>query len=302
MTWVASYNANRDEVFADYAMEIPGRSVAAAYLGEFNQMWGSAGRQPRPESARFHTGKTDRLATHDVLVNGNPARVYFSPQTPVVDTIAALARRVEREAAFAVFAFTRDDLADELIAARDRGAAVGGLLDRASAGDTASVYRQLRNAHIPVRVDSSLTVHEKLLVADSSFAVTGSANWSNNANNANDENTLIITDRTLVERLHAEVVRRYVAAGGTWPPGVEETEDDESRRAALEATICRGVLCLPPSALTSRASLFDPTGRAVARLHPGPNDIRHLTPGVYLVLSIGGEPSAVEVGRVVVTR
>ncbi|MBM3315899.1 hypothetical protein FJY71_08720, partial [candidate division WOR-3 bacterium] len=47
--WVASYNPNLDETFADHALEIPGPALCRAYLAEFNQMWGSAGRTPKPD-------------------------------------------------------------------------------------------------------------------------------------------------------------------------------------------------------------------------------------------------------------
>ncbi|MBM3315561.1 hypothetical protein FJY71_06960 [candidate division WOR-3 bacterium] len=50
-------------------------------------------------------------------------------------------------------------------------------------------------------------------------------------------------------------------------------------------SIVRGVLLLPPSPLTLRSSLFDRSGRAVASLCPGPNDVSSLAPGVYFARS-----------------
>jgi hypothetical protein len=71
-------------------------------------------------------------------------------------------------------------------------------------------------------------------------------------------------------------------------------------------TICRGVLLLPSdlSVLTSDFALMDISGRRVLGLHPGENDIRRLSPGVYFVHSepsaAGRQPSAVQ--KVIVTR
>jgi hypothetical protein len=66
------------------------------------------------------------------------------------------------------------------------------------------------------------------------------------------------------------------------------------------ATIVRSVLLLPDAVggewLAGRARLLDISGRKVADLHPGANDVRRLSPGVYFVR----EPSAVN--KVAVTR
>ena len=66
---------------------------------------------------------------------------------------------------------------------------------------------------------------------------------------------------------------------------VEETVNDECRTMNVVLTVTRGVLFLPEA--TSRkpqaASLWDPAGRRAAVLKSGPNDIRHLAPGVYFV-------------------
>jgi hypothetical protein len=84
-------------------------------------------------------------------------------------------------------------------------------------------------------------------------------------------------------------------------PGVEEAENGEVRRVKGGATIVRGVLRLPVSPFTIHSSLFDMTGCQVMALHPGPNDVSGLAPGVYFVRSaVGGQRSAVR--KVVIQR
>jgi hypothetical protein len=74
------------------------------------------------------------------------------------------------------------------------------------------------------------------------------------------------------------------------------------------ATVIRGVLRLPLSPFTVHASLFDVTGRKVMALHPGPNDVSRIAPGVYFVKeqsafsSQHSGRSAVSVRKVVVQR
>jgi hypothetical protein len=51
------------------------------------------------------------------------------------------------------------------------------------------------------------------------------------------------------------------------------------------------------------ASLLDITGRRVMSLQSGPNDIRHLAPGVYFVRpAVSGERLAAGVRKVVIQR
>ena len=93
------------------------------------------------------------------------------------------------------------------------------------------------------------------------------------------------------------VVRDTAAAIGEWrgpcsPPG-------------SSATIIRDVLCLSASSVGRRTSsaLLDISGRKVLDLLPGPNDVRHLAPGVYFVRASSAAssgPSAVT--KVIVTR
>jgi hypothetical protein len=82
-------------------------------------------------------------------------------------------------------------------------------------------------------------------------------------------------------------------------------ERDVAGRSAERScpTIRRGTLTVPhASSLEPRASsLLDAAGRKVLDLHPGPNDVTRLAPGVYFLRSaVGGQPSSVT--KVLLTR
>jgi hypothetical protein len=87
--------------------------------------------------------------------------------------------------------------------------------------------------------------------------------------------------------------------------GIAERPTSPASGPSPTATIVRGVLRI--GAVGSRqntgyrADLLDISGRKVMELHPGPNDVSRLSPGVYFVQSADGdERSAVK--KVVVTR
>ena len=73
------------------------------------------------------------------------------------------------------------------------------------------------------------------------------------------------------------------------PSGVQERETPDAGRIAPIPTIVRGVLELPPgkpgqsTAGQSLVLLLDATGRCIAALHPGRNDMTRFPPGVYFV-------------------
>ena len=74
-----------------------------------------------------------------------------------------------------------------------------------------------------------------------------------------------------------------VSLGMVWSQlvsvGVEEGRPTAHRRQP-SATVARGVLLLQDR---TAAELLDISGRKIMELNPGPNDIRHVAPGVYFV-------------------
>jgi len=96
----------------------------------------------------------------------------------------------------------------------------------------------------------------------------------------------------------------YVAHGAAglrifqyYSTGIEEGKSPTAYRSPLTATIARGVLNLGVDSkqhAAYRAELLDISGRRVLELHPGPNDVSRLSPGVYFVwLADGGKRPAV---------
>jgi hypothetical protein len=81
--------------------------------------------------------------------------------------------------------------------------------------------------------------------------------------------------------------KRNLTAGG-----MEEREKSEVRRVKGGATVIRRVLFLDSTLDTRSSSLLDASGRRVMPLHPGPNDVSSLAPGVYF---IGGSSTVTKV-------
>jgi len=87
---------------------------------------------------------------------------------------------------------------------------------------------------------------------------------------------------------------------------VEESPTPQATSSKPQATILRGALMLEPANRDGRmakGALLDISGRKVLDLHPGANDVRALTPGVYFVRSLfGGERQPPSVTKVIINR
>ena len=83
-------------------------------------------------------------------------------------------------------------------------------------------------------------------------------------------------------------------------PGIAEGLQRTTIGDGLGTTIVRSMFFLPHALA---CPLLDISGRTVMALAPGPNDVRHLAPGVYFIrMASGAERDAPSVTKVVVTR
>ena len=204
-------------------LEINSRALASVYLREFERMWGSSEAEPDPMEARFSGRKQDRDAPYRVPVGSAEIDVFFSPG---YDVIPAITQFVEEQAEesiyFAVFAWSDHpldramkikwegspyDLEGELTGFDLRGTTqfwddwwsasinMRGLTPSQYSDQNPNI--RWRNRPPVYRPNEVRRLHHKYMIIDADTphnptVITGSANWSNNANNINDENSLFI--------------------------------------------------------------------------------------------------------------
>ena len=192
------FDANNLVVMKDQA-------ITRTYRTEFEEMWGSQGAQPDPVNSRTGGAKLDNTP-HLFNIGGVLVECYFSPSDGTQARIDDALRKAQERIRFALFAFTSGTLANALTEMHQAGIHVAGLLDDAEAGST--IMQQLLAAGISVGTDAvdGSQLHHKYALVDPGMAeadpmvITGSHNWSFNADNHNDENTLIIHDHDLAQQ------------------------------------------------------------------------------------------------------
>ena len=221
--WTGSWNAtdpgnNND---AQNVIEIQDKSLANAYTMEFNEMWGSDTDAPDQSNSRFGIRKTDNTP-HRFNIAGTDVELYFDPSDNTTSHIADALNASESSIDIAMLTFTRSDLAQILINKTNSGEKVHIILDNNT--DIGNQFGFMKDNGVDILLKgNSLAglLHHKYAVidADKSSAdqvvITGSHNWTNAAENSNNENTLIIHSRRIANLYLQEFKARYIEAGGT---------------------------------------------------------------------------------------
>jgi len=198
---------NPSNLFNDYnnIIFIQDKAVAKAYTMEFDEMW----------SGTFGENKLDNTP-HKFVVGGSDVEVYFSPSDQTTSQINKVIESVDYTFEFGLLSFTRDDLAQTIIDKNSQfGVSARGIIE--DENSNSSEFANLQNNGVNMRSHMGVTnsFHHKYAIADANMSgsdptvLTGSHNWSNNAENNSDENTLIINDATIANIYLQEFEKRW---------------------------------------------------------------------------------------------
>ncbi len=203
--WTGSMNYSVGAAYRDnnVLLRIRDRAVAENYRREFDEMFSddlfgplSAADTPHPR----------------VAIGGTTVETYFAPDDGVARRLIELIAGARMEVAVLAFTFTSDPLAEALLEAAGRGVSVRAVFERDQAEAAGSDVRRLQQAGLDVRLDNSQgTLHHKLLLIDGRIIATGSYNFTRSAEQANDENLVILDDPAAAALLQAEFKRLYNA-------------------------------------------------------------------------------------------
>lgn len=168
--------------------------------------------------------------------------------------IIALINAAKSRIYFAMYEFTLKDIADALVAAKQRGVEVRGLVD---AGEAAKSYdkpiiAELSAAGIPLETEKHGSgngiMHIKAIVTDQAYAL-GSYNWTHSATTINDELLEIGTDPA-VRQTYENILKRLLdayqgtnaAAGAAAPVSIGTIDYTQAPAHVGEYADVRGTL------------------------------------------------------------
>jgi phosphatidylserine/phosphatidylglycerophosphate/cardiolipin synthase-like enzyme len=134
-------------------------------------------------------------------VSPQSTETYFSPRGGVSARIVQEIERANTSIDVEIYSFTRDEIADALIAAKNRGVTVRILADTSEATIAGSDIARLEAAGIPLKRTNGGgggIMHNKAAIFDRRILLTGSYNWSNAAEQSNDENAIFIRTPSVI--------------------------------------------------------------------------------------------------------
>ena len=98
------------------------------------------------------------------------------------------------------YAFTSLPIAQALVEAFERGVEVKVLIDKSQLNGKYSQLSFLSQKNIPLFIDPAIGIaHNKTMIIDEKFVLTGSFNWTEAAESRNAENILFIEDPSLAQ-------------------------------------------------------------------------------------------------------
>ncbi|MEO5888079.1 MAG: phospholipase D-like domain-containing protein, partial [Anaerolineales bacterium] len=106
-----------------------------------------------------------------------------------------------------------------MIQRSQNGVDVAGVFDKTQSGGQGAEIGTLLCAQVPVRQDGNPQfMHNKIIVVDERFVITGSLNYSTNAETSNDENVIII-DNPDIAKLYMQDFERVWTVATDPEPG-----------------------------------------------------------------------------------
>jgi phosphatidylserine/phosphatidylglycerophosphate/cardiolipin synthase-like enzyme len=157
--------------------------IAYIFEREVQELW----------NGQFGPNAPSTVNNQWAILDGTPVQVLFSAEDHAIQNLIALVKDAKTSIRFLAFSYTDQPLAQAMIDQSKAGLDVQGIFETFGSTSPSSELDAFWCAHIPVRQDgNSSFLHDKIIIIDNSIVVTGSLNFSSNADNENEENVVIL--------------------------------------------------------------------------------------------------------------
>jgi len=238
----------------NHLLRIDNDRVANLFRQEFDYMWGDA---ERGIESKFGLAKPWR-SPETVSWNDTSLTIQFAPtsqkqfwSSTTNGLIAQTVQSATKSIDLALFVFSEQELADVLQIKSQLGVAVRGVFDTSFAYRYysevldmlgLSLYFNCRteannNPWInpldtvgTTQLNSGDKLHHKFTVIDNKILVSGSQNWSQAANQINDEVVIVINDMTVAKHFKREFQRLYSQTSFEVPLKIKQKMQQQSKQ------------------------------------------------------------------------
>jgi phosphatidylserine/phosphatidylglycerophosphate/cardiolipin synthase-like enzyme len=137
--------------------------------------------------------------------------LYFSPKGGCTEAIVAQIEKARASIDVQAYSFTSTEIAKALAEAQLRGVKVRMSLDKQATGEHYSGGTYLADHQVAVWTDGQHPIaHNKVMIIDGSTIITGSFNFTRQAENSNAENLLVITGKPKIAKAYEENFQRHL--------------------------------------------------------------------------------------------
>ena len=207
ITWTGSMNMTYASLCEDLnnMVRIEDPYLAANYDDEFSEMF---------DKGLFSWKSPKNSPTIPAVIDSHSLGVYFSPEDHVQQQLLDLISIAQSSIEFLGYSFTANALADALIEKSKQGVLVRGVMDAVQAGSNIGTeYDHFRQAGLDVRLASTIgAMHDKVFIIDGVMVTVGSYNFTQSAEEDNDENLLIIHNPDITNEYLVEFERIFATA------------------------------------------------------------------------------------------
>ncbi|HBX69958.1 MAG TPA: hypothetical protein DEH25_11435 [Chloroflexi bacterium] len=204
--WTGSTNLTQNGNFRNNNNVIVIRStkVAEMFEREFAEMW---------VDGLHGTKSPSTVDLQSTSIDGTPIQVYFAAEDEAISHLIPLVNGAKKSIRFLAFSFTHDDLGAAMLAQAQAGVDISGIFETRGSETEYSELPAMFCAGLPVRQDGNPgTFHHKVIIIDDEIVITGSLNFSENADSSNDENVVVITNKDIAKLYLQEFDRRWAEA------------------------------------------------------------------------------------------
>lgn len=182
-----SFNPNeKSKSYRNNVVVLHSKQLAKEYSDEFEELW----------KGSFGSGK-----------KGGSKSVFFCPEDNCQKHLLEELEKAETSIYFMVYSFTDNEIAGELLGKESEGVIVRGFFDK-SQNSKWSVYPKFEGK-ADVKVYGNAVLHHKVFIIDNETVITGSYNPTQNGNENNDENMVIIRNKDIASSFLAEFNALY---------------------------------------------------------------------------------------------
>ncbi len=204
--WLGSWNFTQNDTYRNNnnAIYIQSPQLAANYTTEFEEMF---------TDHAFGPTSPANTPNPKITIDGTVIENCFAPEDKCGDQVIAVIKQAKKSIYFMAFSFTHGGIGDVVIERAKKGIKVQGLFESRGSETKYSEFGVMEKLKLDVLKDGNpYNLHHKVFIVDGQTVIMGSFNFSQNADEANDENLLIIHNAAIAKQYTTEFKQVYQVA------------------------------------------------------------------------------------------